>query len=115
LSANQLIEKVASTSSGPCIESVSKAGNQIIIRFKPSGGNPTIDQHDEDELQYISIAGKDRKFVWAKARIENNTIIVWSDEIAEPMFVRYAWSDFPEGNLVNEQGFPASPFEVRAD
>jgi sialate O-acetylesterase len=115
LSANQLIEKVASSSSGPRIEGVSKAGNQIIIRFKPSGGNPTIDQHDEDELQYISIAGKDRKFVWAKARIENNTLIVWSDDIAEPAFVRYAWSDFPEGNLVNEQGFPASPFEVRAD
>ena len=115
LSANQLIEKVASTSSGPRMESASKTGNQIIIRFKPSGGNPTIDQRDEDELQYISIAGKDRKFVWAKARIENNTLIVWSDDIAEPMFVRYAWSDFPEGNLVNEQGFPASPFEVRAD
>jgi sialate O-acetylesterase len=115
LSANQLIEKVASTSSGPRIESASKTGNQIILRFTSTGGNPTIDRCDEDELQYISIAGKDRKFVWAKARIENNTLIIWSDDIAEPMFVRYAWSDFPEGNLVNEQGSPASPFEVRAD
>jgi sialate O-acetylesterase len=112
LSANQLIEKVASASSGPRVESASKTGNQIILRFTSAGGNPTIDRCDEDELQYISIAGKDRKFVWAKARIENNTLIIWSDDIAEPMFVRYAWSDFPEGNLVNEEGFPASPFEV---
>ncbi len=112
LSANQLIEKVASTSSGPRVESASKTGNQIVLRFTSAGGNPTIDRCDEDELQYISIAGKDRKFVWAKARIENNTLIIWSDDIAEPMFVRYAWSDFPEGNLVNEEGFPASPFEV---
>jgi sialate O-acetylesterase len=112
LSANQLIEKAASTSSGPRVERASKTGNQIILRFTSTGGNPTIDRCDEDELQYISIAGKDRKFVWAKARIENNTIIVWSDEIVDPAFVRYAWSDFPEGNLVNEQGFPASPFEI---
>lgn len=111
-SANQLVEKVMSTSSGPRVESASKAGNQIILRFTSAGGNPTIDRCDEDELQYISIAGKDRKFVWAKARVENNTIIVWSDDIPEPAFVRYAWSDFPEGNLVNEQGFPASPFEI---
>jgi sialate O-acetylesterase len=112
LAANQLIEKVASASSGPQIESASKTGNQIILRFKAQGGNPTIDTRNEDELQYFAIAGKDRKFVWAKARIENNMVIITSDEVNEPVYVRYAWSDFPEGNLVNEQGFPASPFEI---
>ncbi len=110
--ANQMMEKVPSTSSGPQVDIASKLGNQIKIHFQAKGGNPTIDTRNEDELQYFAIAGKDRKFVWAKARIENNTLIVWSDEIPDPAYVRYAWSDFPEGNLMNEQGFPASPFEI---
>jgi len=51
--------------------------------------------------------------VWAKAKIEANSVLVWSDEISEPMYVRYAWADNPEGaNLINKEGLPASPFRT---
>jgi len=65
------------------------------------------------ELKYFSIAGADKKFVWAKAKIENNKVIVWNDTIANPVAARYAWADNPEGaNLYNKEGLPASAFET---
>jgi sialate O-acetylesterase len=50
------------------------------------------------------------KFVWANAKIENDRVIVWNDEIIEPQVVRYAWAGNPKGNLVNDADLPASPF-----
>ena len=68
---------------------------------------------NEDTLTYFSIAGPDKKFVWAKAVIDNNTVLVWNDRITQPMYVRYAWADNPDGaNLYNKEGLPASPFRT---
>lgn len=54
-----------------------------------------------------------KKFVWANAKIEGNEIIVWSDEVKNPVAVRYAWADNPhQANLYNQQGLPASPFRT---
>jgi sialate O-acetylesterase len=65
------------------------------------------------DLNYFAIAGADRKFVWAEARIQNHHVVVWSSEIKQPVYVRYAWADNPEGaNLYNIEGLPASPFEA---
>jgi sialate O-acetylesterase len=65
----------------------------------------------DGELKYFAIAGADKKFVWAKAKIEGNNVIVWNDQVANPVAVRYAWADNPEGaNLYNKEGLPASPF-----
>lgn len=64
-------------------------------------------------MYYFSIAGADKKFVWARAKIEGDKIIVWNDEVTDPVIVRYAWADNPEGaNLYNMKGLPASPFET---
>lgn len=65
-----------------------------------------------DELQGFAIAGADRKFHWAKARIEGNSIVVWSDDVPMPLAVRYAWADNPEANLYNGENLPASPFRT---
>ncbi|MFL0206267.1 sialate O-acetylesterase [Aquirufa sp. 2-AUSEE-184A6] len=100
-------------SSGPIYESNAIEGNRIRIRFRETGSGLAINKTDEDELTYFVIAGKDKKFVWAKAIIERNTVVVWSDEVAEPMYVRYGWADNPEGaNLMNVEGLPASPFRT---
>jgi sialate O-acetylesterase len=65
------------------------------------------------DLNYFAIAGADKKFVWAEATIKNNHVVVWSSEIKDPVYVRYAWADNPEGaNLYNIEGLPASPFEA---
>jgi sialate O-acetylesterase len=64
-------------------------------------------------LNYFAVAGINKKFVWAEAIIENNHVVVSSDEIPDPVYVRYAWADNPEGaNLYNKEGLPASPFEA---
>jgi sialate O-acetylesterase len=67
------------------------------------------------DLKCFAIAGSDRKFVWAHATIEGDKVIVSSDVVPNPVAVRYAWADNPEGaNLFNKQGLPASPFRTDA-
>jgi len=65
------------------------------------------------ELTGFAIRGADKKFVWAKAVIESpDTVCVWSDEVKEPVAVRYAWGENPEVNLYNSADLPASPFRT---
>jgi sialate O-acetylesterase len=63
-------------------------------------------------LKGFAIAGKDRKFVWANARIEGNSVVVWSDNVPTPAAVRYAWAANPDATLCNKEGLPASPFRT---
>jgi sialate O-acetylesterase len=95
--------------SGPIYQSAKIEGNKIIITFNNIGGG--LISIDGEELAQFAISGTDKKFVWAKAKIEGNTVVVWNDDIANPAFVRYAWADNPEdANLYNKEGIPASPF-----
>lgn len=97
--------------SGPLFESARIEGQKIILNFSHVGGG--LVTSDGEPLQQFAIAGLDKKFVWAKAVIENNTVVVWHDEITSPKFVRYAWADNPLGaNLCNQEGLPASPFRT---
>jgi len=96
---------------GPLYQSAMVEKNKIIVRFSHTG--PGLVSADGEALRQFAIAGADKKFVWAKASIEGNTVVVWSDAIAEPKYVRYAWADNPQGaNLYNKAGFPASPFRT---
>lgn len=64
-------------------------------------------------LKGFAIAGADQKFVWAQAKIKDDKIIVYSDKIAKPAAVRYAWGNNPDdANLYNKEGLPASPFRT---
>jgi sialate O-acetylesterase len=96
--------------SGPVYNSFEVKGNKIIISFLNSGSGLMA---RGGELKYFSIAADDGKFVWAKAKIENGRVVVWSGEIQHPVSVRYAWADNPEGaNLYNKEGLPAEPFWI---
>ncbi len=65
------------------------------------------------DIKQIAIAGADKKYVWAKAKIQGKKLLVWSEQVPEPVSVRYAWADNPEGaNLYNSAGLPLSPFEL---
>ncbi len=98
--------------SGPIYQSSAIDGNKIILTFTNTGSG--LVAKDGNELYYFSIAGADKKYVWAKAKIEGNKVLVWNDAIANPTSVRYAWADNPEGaNLYNVEGLPASPFETK--
>ncbi|HEV7780004.1 MAG TPA: sialate O-acetylesterase [Chitinophagaceae bacterium] len=97
--------------SGPLYQSMKAEGNKFIIRFTSTGTG--LITKDCNELKQFAIAGADGKYKWAKAIIKNNTVVTWNDEIKEPVSVRYAWADNPEGaNLYNKEGLPASPFQA---
>jgi sialate O-acetylesterase len=63
-------------------------------------------------LEGFAIAGEDRKFVWANAKIDGDTVVISSDKVPNPIAVRYAWADNPACNLYNAEGLPASPFRT---
>ena len=97
--------------SGPVYQSFKIEGNKIILSFNHTGNGLVV--KGGGELYYFSIAGADKKYIWAKAKIDGDKIIVWNDEIPNPASVRYAWANNPEGaNLYNKKGLPASPFET---
>lgn len=97
--------------SGPLYESAAINGDKITITFSHTGNG--LVAIDNEPLNGFAIAGADKKFVWANARIEDGKVIVWSDRIPAPMYVRYAWADNPDApNLYNKEGLPASPFRT---
>jgi len=100
--------------SGPVYKSSFKEADSIKIEFDHIGSGLLV--KSGGDLYYFAIAGADRRFVWAEARIQNNQVVAWSNEIKNPLYVRYAWADNPEGaNLYNLEGLPASPFEAIPD
>jgi len=97
--------------SGPIYQSMKIEGNKIIIAFTNIGDG--LIAKGSSELKHFAIAGADKKFIWAKAEIKGDKVIVWNDDITNPVAVRYAWADNPEGaNLYNKEGLPASPFRT---
>ena len=95
--------------SGPLFDRFSIEGNKVLIRFKHAAGLKTI---DGGPVKGFAIAGADRRFVWAEARIEGRTVIVSSPSVPRPVAVRYGWADSPIVNLSNKAGLPASPFRT---
>ena len=97
--------------SGPLFKSVKKEGNKVILHFSEVGTGLQI--KNGNELKEFAIAGNDGKFVWAKAVIDGDKVIVSSDLVPNPVKVRYAWADNPDtANLHNKENLPASPFEA---
>ena len=97
--------------SGPIYSNSKVDGNKIIISFTNIGSG--LIANDGEDLSEFAIAGADKKFVWAKAKIDGDKIIVWNDDVTNPMYVRYAWADNPVNpNLYNKEGLPASPFRT---
>ena len=97
--------------SGPIYRSHAIQDDQIIVQFDHVGSG--LISIDEGALCQFAIAGADRKFEWAEAEIVNGTVVVSCVNIPDPVYLRYAWSNNPDGaNLYNKEGLPASPFEI---
>ena len=95
--------------SGPLFDRYTVEGGKMRIHFKYGAGLKTL---DGSSLKGFAIAGEDRRFVWADAQIEGNTVIVSSPEVPKPAAVRYAWANNPIANLYNRDSLPASPFRT---
>jgi sialate O-acetylesterase len=95
--------------SGPLFDRYTIEGDKVRIHFKYATGLKTS---DGGPVKGFAIAGEDRRFVWADARIDGDTVVVMSPKISKPVAVRYGWADNPVVNLYNQAGFPASPFRT---
>jgi sialate O-acetylesterase len=95
----------------PLYKSMERRGNTIVLTFDHVGGG--LRTFDTREVRGFAIAGSDKKFFWAKASITgNDKVEVWSDQVAEPVAIRYAWADNPICNLRSREGLPVTPFRT---
>jgi len=121
--------------SGPVYQSMKVEGGKIRLTFahvdgglvakalpatyivKSTAGEtaPLVRNSPNSQLEGFAISGADHKWVWADAKIDGDSVVVWSDKVPAPVAVRYAWADNPTCNLSNASGLPASPFRTDDD
>jgi sialate O-acetylesterase len=95
--------------SGPAYKSMKVEGGAIRVKFSHLGGG--LIAKGGGPLKWFVIAGADKKFVPAEAKIDGDTVVVSSPDVPAPVAVRYAWVNFPDGcNLFNAAGLPAPQF-----
>ena len=99
------------TYSGPLYKSMAVEGNTIRLTFDGIGSGLT--SRDEEPLTWFEIAGEDKQFVEAEATIDGDTVVVSSENVTEPVAVRFGWHQSAEPNFINKEGLPASPFRTR--
>jgi sialate O-acetylesterase len=95
--------------SGPTLTSVKRLPGSIRLRFTHTKGGLVV---KGPKLEEFAIAGEDRKWYWAVAHIEGNTVVVSSPSVPNPKEVRYAWQSNPAATLFNGAGLPAAPFRT---
>jgi len=95
---------------GPTYKSMSVEGGKIRVRFDNIGSG--LASRDGKELKWFEVAGEDKKFVEAQAKIDGDTLLVWSDSVSKPSAVRFGWHEMAEVNLMNKEGLPALPFRT---
>jgi sialate O-acetylesterase len=95
--------------SGPEYKEMKVDGANAVLTFDHLGGGLIA---KGDKLTGFAIAGEDKKFVWADAKIVGDTVVVSAASVAKPVAVRYAWADNPECDLSNKADLPAIPFRT---
>lgn len=94
--------------SGPLFHGFALRGDTAIVSFAHLGGGLRV---HGDSLGGFAIAGADKQFVWAAARVVGDQVYVWSDHVHAPSALRYAWADNPDrANLYGANGLPTAPF-----
>ena len=96
--------------SGPRYRSMTIKGRTIRIRFDFAQGLACRDER----LASFAVAGADKMFRSADARIDGETVVVSSDRVDKPVAVRYGWANNPHCRLVNAADLPAAPFKTDA-
>jgi len=92
---------------GPTFSSLTREGTALRIRFTHAAEG--LIAHDKP-VQSLELAGPDKVFHPATAKILRDTLLVSASGVTDPVAVRYAWKNSPEANLFNGAGLPAVPF-----
>lgn len=95
---------------GPIFQSATVEGDQIRLKFTHVGGG--LMTRDNASLDAFAIAGENKHFEWAEAKLDGDTVLVSAKKIPKPVAVRYGWSNNPRCNLDNREGLPAAPFRT---
>jgi sialate O-acetylesterase len=108
--------------SGPMYNSMTIEGDRIRLTFQNTGSGlaigvppPSSDgkvQLVPSRLTGFGVAGEDRNFVWASAKIDGNSVVLSAEGLEHPVAARYDWGQNPYGDLYNKEGLPASPFRT---
>jgi len=118
--------------SGPVYAAMSVEADKIRLRFTHADGGlvakpipdayqpvstdpktvPLVRNSPGGELEGFAICGEDRRWKWADAKIDGESVVVWSAQVPKPVAVRYAWTNNPVCNLYNGGGLPAGPFRT---
>lgn len=102
---------VAVSYRSPLYKALEKQGDKIVLTFDHVGGG--LKAFDVPEARGFSVAASDRQFVRAQGRIVGkDRVEVWSNEVTDPVAVRYAWADNPVVNLYSQEGLPVTPFRT---
>lgn len=110
LNALKVAYNNSKTIQSPLFKEVQFIEDKAVITFENIGRQLIM---KGSALKGFEIAGEDRKFFYAKAKIDGNNVIVSHPNVNKPLSVRYGWSDAPiDANLFNEEGLPASPFRT---
>jgi sialate O-acetylesterase len=97
--------------SGPTYRSMRVEGRLVRLEFQNAAAGLRV-CGQPPEPRGFAVAGRDRHFAWARARLEGRAVVVWSEAVAAPAAVRYDWGNTPGGNLCNVAGLPALPFRA---
>jgi sialate O-acetylesterase len=118
--------------SGPVFKSMKIEGDKVRLSFTATDGGlvakplpsqyqptsmspalkPLVRHSPGGELEGFAICGENKNWVWATAKIDGDSVVVWSPNVSQPVAVRYAWANNPTCNLYNGAGLPASPFQT---
>jgi sialate O-acetylesterase len=106
----------------PTFESFKIEGNKVRVHFRDAPGGLKLAAPPQEDLHPpttrpakilgFKIAGADREFVPAEAQIQGDSVLVWSDDVPDPVAVRYGWKNNPEVNLYGQAGLPVAPFRT---
>lgn len=96
--------------SGPVYTGMAAEGRTLRLKFKHVEGG--LHSMDGGPLRGFAIAGADKEFVWADARIDGDSVVVSHADLDKPLVVRHAWAQNPLANLTNATGLPAGPFRT---
>jgi sialate O-acetylesterase len=98
--------------SGPLFKSAKAEAGKLRVSFSHTHKGLAV--RGEKPVGF-AVAGPDKEFVWAEAKVDGNDVLVWSEKVPSPAFVRYGWGDNVACNLYNLDGLPASPFRSDKD
>jgi sialate O-acetylesterase len=92
---------------GPLYTSFRRKGKGLLVSFQHVGKGLMA---KGGTLRFFEVAGKDRRYWPAKAKIVGKQVFVWSTHVKQPVAVRFAWRDDIAHHLFNREGLPAAPF-----